>query len=126
MAEYRLRFTADVDRSIRSISDLKKEVAKVTKEFHEAEIGTRDFANAGQALDGLKRDLKGVTNQFKDQRREIDAAAKALANYRAGMGARGAIPKVASPIGGSVDIFGSPAQLQAMRQAQEETERLGS
>ena len=32
--------------------------------------------------------------------------------------------RIASPIGGAADIFGGPAQLQAMRQAQAETERI--
>ena len=111
----------------KTIAQLKKEVAELRKRFHEAEEGTKDFIKAGEKLYSFEKDLKSVTNAVKNQRREMyetqksveglaraykkagEAQQRAIANFRMGMGAKGAIPDVASPIRGTVGQAGSPA-----------------
>lgn len=126
MAEYRLIFSADVNRSIRSISDLKQEIARVTKEFHGAEVGSKEFLREAEKLSGLVSDMKAAKSAIKDTREEMyrqqravedlarsykkaaEARQKAIASFRMGMGAKGAIPEVASPIRGTRSQVGSP------------------
>lgn len=111
----------------KTIAQLKKEVAELRKRFHEAEEGTKDFIKAGEKLYNFEKDLKSITNAVKNQRREMyetqksveglaraykkagEAQQRAIANFRMGMGARGAIPDVASPIRGTVGQVGSPS-----------------
>lgn len=126
MAEYRLIFSADVNRSIRSISDLKQEIARVTKEFQGAEVGSKEFLREAEKLSGLVSDMKAAKSAIRDTREEMyrqqravedlarsyrkaaEDRQKAIASFRMGMGAKGAIPEVASPIRGTRSQAGSP------------------
>jgi tape measure domain-containing protein len=114
MAEYRVEFTADSSAAERSIKALKKEIKGVTKEFEGAEIGAADFLEAASDLSGLQKELKDARSAVVD----IDGAYKKLsqtmAQFRSGMGARGAIPSVASPIRGTAQQFGSPEYFDAL------------
>ena len=113
------------DNAGKTLKELKKELANLSKEFHKAEIGSEEFVQAGQDILKVEKNVKKVSNAFRDQERQIHSATRAVAQYRAGLARMGQLDrKIASPIGGATDIFGSPAQLQAMRQAQEETERI--
>ena len=98
MAEYRVEFTADSSAAERSIKALKREIKGVTKEFEGAEIGAAEFLEAASDLSGLQKELKDARSAVTD----IDGAYKKLsqtmAQFRSGMGARGAIPSVASPV----------------------------
>jgi tape measure domain-containing protein len=128
MADAGMRIKFEVTGNAgKTIAQLKKEVAELRKRFHEAEEGTKDFIKAGEKLYSFEKDLKSVTNAVKNQRREMyetqksveslaraykkagEAQQRAIANFRMGMGARGAIPDVASPIRGTVGQAGSPA-----------------
>jgi len=53
-------------------------------------------------------------------RKKIERQQQAIMEFRAGMGERGAISGVASPIGGLVGIEGSPADIKAKAQAYED------
>ena len=114
MAEYRVEFTADSGSAERSIKNLKKEIKGVTKEFESAEIGAGDFIEAASNLSGLQKELKDARREVVD----IDGAYKKLsqtmAQFRSGMGARGAISSVASPVRGTAQQFGSPAYFDAL------------
>ena len=113
------------DNAGKTLKELKKELANLSKEFHKAEIGSEEFVRAGQDILKVEKNVKKVSNAFRDQERQIHSATRAVAQYRAGLARMGRLDrKIASPIGGATDIFGSPAQLQAMRQAQAETERI--
>jgi len=128
MADAGMRIKFEVTGNAgKTIAQLKKEVAELRKRFHEAEEGTKDFIKAGEKLYSFEKDLKSVTNAVKNQRREMyetqksveglaraykkagEAQQRAIANFRMGMGAKGAIPDVASPIRGTVGQAGSPA-----------------
>lgn len=114
MAEYRVEFTADSSAAERSIKALKREIKGVTKEFEGAEIGAADFLEAASDLSGLQKELKDARSAVVD----IDGAYKKLsqtmAQFRSGMGARGAIPSVASPVRGTAQQFGSPEYFAAL------------
>jgi tape measure domain-containing protein len=114
MAEYRVEFTADSSAAERSIKALKREIKGVTKEFEGAEIGAADFLEAASDLSGLQKELKDARSAVVD----IDGAYKKLsqtmAQFRSGMGARGAIPSVASPVRGTAQQFGSPEYFSAL------------
>jgi hypothetical protein len=114
MAEYRVEFTADSSAAERSIKALKREIKGVTKEFEGAEIGAADFLEAASDLSVLQKELKDARSAVVD----IDGAYKKLsqtmAQFRSGMGARGAIPSVASPIRGTAQQFGSPEYFEAL------------
>jgi len=114
MAEYRVEFTADSSAAERSIKALKREIKGVTKEFEGAEIGAAEFLEAASDLSGLQKELKDARSAVVD----IDGAYKKLsqtmAQFRSGMGARGAIPSVASPIRGTAQQFGSPEYFDAL------------
>lgn len=95
---------------------------------------------AGQAAEAYNKKLLGLVNeqlQAEDQARrknfqaEVDdwdkrfnlavaqskriaAQQRGIMEFRAGMGARGAIPEVASPIRGGANQFGSPAYFDAL------------
>ena len=128
MADAGMRIKFEVTGNAgKTIAQLKKEVAELRKRFHDAEEGTKDFIKAGEKLYSFEKDLKSVTNAVKNQRREMyetqksveglaraykkagEAQQRAIANFRMGMGAKGAIPDVASPIRGTVGQAGSPA-----------------
>ena len=128
MADAGMRIKFEVTGNAgKTIAQLKKEVAELRKRFHDAEEGTKDFIKAGERLYSFEKDLKSVTNAVKNQRREMyetqksveglaraykkagEAQQRAIANFRMGMGAKGAIPDVASPIRGTVGQAGSPA-----------------
>lgn len=84
-------------------------------------------------FDALNKDLKQAIAEGRqidaDIKRAAESREQALAEFRAGMGARGAIPAVASPIRGGIDYGptkggngipsspGSPAYLEAIGQA---------
>ena len=114
MAEYRVEFTADSSAAERSIKALKREIKGVTKEFEGAEIGAAEFLEAASDLSGLQKELKDARSAVTD----IDGAYKKLsqtmAQFRSGMGARGAIPSVASPVRGTAQQFGSPEYFDAL------------
>ena len=114
MAEYRVEFTADSGSAERSIKNLKREIKGVTKEFESAEIGAEDFIEAASNLSGLQKELRDARREVVD----IDGAYKKLsqtmAQFRSGMGARGAISSVASPVRGTAQQFGSPAYFDAL------------
>lgn len=182
MAEYRLEVEADASRAIRTINLLEKAISEVTKEFKEAEIGEKDFVEAGLEIGRLTKevaDAKGAIvnvdraqRQFNqaleagnkafgtaiqaaqkyndglqklanesyqeqqkirdknfqdevddwDRRLKVAVAAsskiaqqqRAVMEFRAGMGARGAISGTASPIEGTPQQFGSPAYFNAL------------
>jgi tape measure domain-containing protein len=125
MAEYRVEFTADSGSAERSIKNLKKEIKDVTKEFESAEIGAGDFIEAASNLSGLQKELKDARREVVD----IDGAYKTLsqtmAQFRSGMGARGAISSVASPIRGGAQQFGSPAYFDALNKDLEQAIKEG-
>jgi tape measure domain-containing protein len=125
MAEYRVEFTADSGSAERSIKNLKKEIKGVTKEFESAEIGAGDFIEAASNLSGLQKELKDARREVVD----IDGAYKTLsqtmAQFRSGMGARGAISSVASPIRGGAQQFGSPAYFDALNKDLEQAIKEG-
>ena len=125
-AQFQVQFNV-AGNAGKSIKQLKAEVAELRKRFQEAKQGTDEFVRSGEKLYNFEKDLKAVTNAVKDQRREMaetqksvealarayakagEAQKRAIANFRMGMGARNAIPGVASPIGGSAGQVGSPA-----------------
>jgi tape measure domain-containing protein len=114
MSDLRLEIVADSSAAERSIKALKAEIKGVKKEFENAEIAQEDFIAAAGNLSGLQKELKDARSAVVD----IDGAYKKLsqtmAQFRSGMGARGAIPNVASPVRGTAQQFGSPEYFDAL------------
>jgi len=98
----------------RSIKSLKEEIKGITKAFENAEIAEEDFIAEARNLSVFRKELKDARSAVAD----IDGAYKKLsqtmAQFRSGMGARGAIPSVASPIRGTAQQFGSPEYFDAL------------
>jgi tape measure domain-containing protein len=124
MAEYRLEFVADGSQASRTIAQLEKAIKEITKEFKNAEIGSEDFLAAASQISVLTQE----TNKAKSAVIDLDKAQKqlsktiaeqqrAIMQFRAGMGAKGAIPGVASPIRGTATTVGSPAYYEATEKA---------
>lgn len=121
MAEYRLEFVADGSQASRTIAQLEKAIKEITKEFKNAEIGSEDFLVAASQISVLTQE----TNKAKSAVIDLDKAQKqlsktiaeqqrAIMQFRAGMGAKGAIPEIASPVRGGAKQFGSPAYFDAL------------
>jgi tape measure domain-containing protein len=110
----RYEFQGDASNFNRTIKEVKKEIKETTKAFEGAEIGAKDFTDAASNLSGLQKELKDARSAVAD----IDGAYKKLsqtmAQFRSGMGARGAIPSVASPVRGTAQQFGSPEYFDAL------------
>jgi tape measure domain-containing protein len=182
MAEYRLEFEANSGAAERSISNLRKSIGEITKEFEKSEIGAEDFIKAAGEISRLKKEYNDARNAvanidkaYRDLNKAIEAnfavhtkatneaskyhknllrlaedsfraedklrdknfqaeqddwdrrlaiavaaknkiaaQQKAIMEFRAGMGTRGAIPAVASPVRGSAQQFGSPEYFDAL------------
>jgi len=114
MAEYRIEFIADSSRASRTINLLEKAISDVTKEFKDAEIGSGDFIKAASNLSGLQSELRNAQREVVDLDRAYQQLSKSMASFRSGMGAKGAIPNVASPIRGTANQFGSPAYFEKL------------
>ena len=125
-ASYQIRLMMAGNAS-KTIKELKQDVKKLTGELGDLQQGTQKFTKTAEKLYNTKKDLDSVTNAVRNQRREMaeaqrsvealarayakagEAQKRAIANFRMGMGARNAIPGVASPIRGSAGQAGSPA-----------------
>jgi tape measure domain-containing protein len=124
MAEYRLEFTADTNAAGRNIKLLKDAIKGITKDFEQAEIGSEQFLESAKQISGLTKELKDARSAvvdldkvYRDLNKTIAARQKAIMDFRAGMGARGAIPAVASPIRGGAAFPGSPGFYEAIEKA---------
>ena len=104
----RYEIQGDASNFNRTIKEVKKEIKETTKAFEGAEIGAKDFTDAASNLSGLQKELKDARSAVAD----IDGAYKKLsqtmAQFRSGMGARGAIPSVASPVRGHGSTIWQP------------------
>ena len=80
--------------------------------------GTAQQFGSPEYFNALNEDLKRAINEGRRLDAEIEQAAnsrqQAMANFRSGMGARGAIPSVASPVRGTAQQFGSPEYFDAL------------
>ena len=102
----------------------------------------RDAQNYHSKLLGLAQDSLAAEDRLRDKnfRAEVDdfdrrlklaataaskmsAQQRAIMEFRAGMGARGAIPAVASPVRGGAAFPGSPAYLEAIAKAANDAQR---
>lgn len=102
----------------------------------------RDAQNYHSKLLGLAQDSLAAEDRLRDKnfRAEVDdfdrrlklattaaskmsAQQRAIMEFRAGMGARGAIPAVASPVRGGAVFPGSPAYLEAIAKAAKDAQR---
>ena len=102
----------------------------------------RDAQNYHSKLLGLAQDSLAAEDRLRDKnfRAEVDdfdrrlklaataaskmsAQQRAIMEFRAGMGARGAIPAVASPVRGGAAFPGSPAYLEAIAKAAKDAQR---
>jgi len=120
MAEYILGFNAETGAAIRNIDGLKKEIARVTKEFNSAEAGSSEFIKSASNLSQLNSGLRTARSAVVDLDRAYKDLSNSIASFRSGMGARGAIPSLASPIQGSIDIAGSPEYIKAQAREYEQ------
>jgi tape measure domain-containing protein len=102
----------------------------------------RDAQNYHSKLLGLAQDSLAAEDRLRDKnfRAEVDdfdrrlklaataaskmsAQQRAIMEFRAGMGAKGAIPAVASPVRGGAAFPGSPAYLEAIAKAAKDAQR---
>jgi tape measure domain-containing protein len=113
MAEYRLGFDADTRAASRNINELQRQISEVSKEFNDAEINSARFIREASKLSGLNQELRDARTAVVGLDRAYKGLADSIASFRSGMGARGAIPSLASPIRGGIDIAGSPEYIRA-------------
>ena len=95
------------DRALKAGEKHHRSILDLAEESFKREDSIRD-KNYKAELDDWNRRLDAAVAA----RKKIDAQQKAIMEFRAGMGARGAIPGIASPIQGGADIKGSPLYLQ--------------
>ena len=110
----RYEFQGDASNFTRTIKQVKENIKETTKAFEGAEIGAKGFTDAASNLSDLRKELNNARSAVAD----IDGAYKKLsqtmAQFRSGMGARGAIPSVASPVRGTAQQLGSPEYFDAL------------
>jgi tape measure domain-containing protein len=117
MAELQVVFEADASRASRTIDLLKKAIKEVTKTFESAEISSENFVKAASNLSELKSELRNARNEVVDLDRAYQNLSRSIASFRSGMGAKGALPGVVSPVRGTPNQFGSPAYFEALNQS---------
>ena len=66
MADYSIKFSADVVSANASIKALRKEIERVTQEFEAAEANSDDFRASAKELANLKSDFKQLKGAVKD------------------------------------------------------------
>ena len=82
------------DNAGKTIKELKKDLADLRKEFHKAEIGSEEFVQAGQDILKVEKNVKKVSNVFRDQERHIHSVTRAVAQYRAGLARIGQLDRL--------------------------------
>jgi tape measure domain-containing protein len=114
MAEYRVEIDADTGAAVRNIDKLQTAISEVTKKFNDAQIGSGNFIREASNLSVLQKELKDARSAVLDIDGAYKKLSQSMAQFRSGMGAKGAIPDVASPIRGTAQQFGSPEYFDAL------------
>lgn len=70
-----IEFQIDVDTNLKSVEDLKKEIASLEKEFEGVAIGSEKFTQLGNAIKKSRGQLKDIELQFEALDKEQRAAA---------------------------------------------------
>jgi tape measure domain-containing protein len=109
------------DRALKAGEKHHRSILDLAEESFKREDSIRD-KNYKAELDDWDRRL----NAAVAARKKIDEQQKAIMEFRAGMGARGAIPGIASPIEGGINIPGSPsyAELGSLNRLRKELQDL--
>ena len=117
----------------KAYQDLNKALDSMSSAYDKAGRDAQTYHNKllGLAQDSFREEDKLRDKNFQaevddfDRRLKLAAVSaskmsrqqRAIMEFRAGMGARGAIPEIASPIRGGVDFPGSPAYLEEVAKA---------
>jgi tape measure domain-containing protein len=117
MAEYRVEIDADTGAAVRNIDKLQTAISEVTKKFNDAQIGSGNFIREASNLSVLQKELKDARSAVLDIDGAYKKLSQSMAQFRSGMGAKGAIPDVASPVRGGTAFPGSPAYLEEVARA---------
>ena len=104
-------FTA-ANKASKAAEDYNKKLLNLANEQLQAEDQARRKNFQAEVDDWDKRFNLAVT-----QSKKIAAQQRGVMEFRAGMGARGAIPEIASPIRGSANQFGSPVYFDALEKS---------
>jgi tape measure domain-containing protein len=110
----RYEFQGDASNFTRTIKQVKEDIKETTKAFEGAEIGAKGFTDAASNLSGLRKELNNARGAVADIDGAYKKLSQSMAQFRSGMGAKGAIPDVASPIRGTAQQFGSPEYFDAL------------
>jgi tape measure domain-containing protein len=109
----------ELNKAIESNFAIYQKVGKAAESYHKKLI---DLAqDSFKQEDALREknyraelaDFDRRLNAAASARRKMAAQQRAIMEFRAGMGARGAIPEIASPVRGTAQQFGSPAYIDA-------------
>jgi tape measure domain-containing protein len=113
----------DLNKAIDAIGDAYDQAGRDAQNYHNKLLGlARDSfeeedrlrnKNFQAEVDDFDRRLKLAATSAK----KMSAQQRAIMEFRAGMGAKGAIPEIASPIRGGIEYEGSPDYLEEIAKA---------